>query len=496
MGTLRRRKGREVWTALYRDGDGIRREVSTGCKSKDAAKQVLASLERHAEKVRAGIVSRQEAKSVEWARVPLTDHVEAHAAYMKGLGRAPRTVQDQERLMLAVADGCGWKRLSDLNRSRLEQWLTVKVSEGMGARTRNAYAVASVAFGNWMVRAGRLTVNPFAGVPMMNVKADRRHERRVLTMAEFARLLEATVRRPLQAASVNRGRKAKLTAATVDKLEWIGKTRSMIYATLMFTGLRYGELKSITIGQVHLDAAVPHIELRAASDKARRGAQVPLPASFAALLGKYVAERRSHLLGQRGASAAFPGVLDTAPLFEMPGNMIHAFDADLSAAGIAKMEAQGRVLDIHALRHSFCTMVAQSGVSMQHAQRLMRHATPAMTARYTHLTLTDLGGAIAALSGLPEIAQPAVAAAAETTSNLRPLLRPQFGCISSGHRALSCTTDPMETDVVDVAENGKDPSNSVAFREFEDGERGGTRTRGHRIKSPMLYQPELPVQGK
>jgi len=57
MGTLRRRKGREVWTAMYRYGDGIRREVSTGCKDKDAARQVLADLERHAEKVRAGIVS-------------------------------------------------------------------------------------------------------------------------------------------------------------------------------------------------------------------------------------------------------------------------------------------------------------------------------------------------------------------------------------------------------------------------------------------------------
>ena len=49
--------------------------------------------------------------------------------------------------------------------------------------------------------------------------------------------------------------------------------------------------------------------------------------------------------------------------------------ATASAAVISKTDAQGRVLDIHALRHSFCTM---SGVSMQHAQRLMRHNTPAM----------------------------------------------------------------------------------------------------------------------
>lgn len=75
---------------------------------------MLADLERHVEKIRAGIVSRQEEKSMEWAAVPLSDHVKAHAAYMTGLGRAPRTVQDQERLTLAVADGCGWTRLADL----------------------------------------------------------------------------------------------------------------------------------------------------------------------------------------------------------------------------------------------------------------------------------------------------------------------------------------------------------------------------------------------
>jgi hypothetical protein len=30
MGTLRRRKGRAIWSAIYHDSDGIRREVSTG----------------------------------------------------------------------------------------------------------------------------------------------------------------------------------------------------------------------------------------------------------------------------------------------------------------------------------------------------------------------------------------------------------------------------------------------------------------------------------
>jgi hypothetical protein len=38
----------------------------------------------------------------------------------------------------------------------------------MGARTRNTYRAAAVAFGNWCIRNHRLTSNPFAAVPQAN----------------------------------------------------------------------------------------------------------------------------------------------------------------------------------------------------------------------------------------------------------------------------------------------------------------------------------------
>ena len=98
----------------------------------------------------------------------------------------------------------------------------------------------------------------------------------------------------------------------------------------------HGELKSITLGQVHLEETPPYIELRAANQKARRGAQNPLPAS-------------------------------------------KEKDAKTGEEVLVKTDTNGRTLGIHALRHSYCTLVTRSGVNMQHAPRLMRHATPAMT---------------------------------------------------------------------------------------------------------------------
>ena len=165
MGMLRRRKGRQTWSVRYRDEDGIVREVSTGCKDKSAARQVLNNLERHAEKVQAGLISRQESTTMAWATVPITEQIEAQIAHMTGLGRADSTVYDQKRLMEALVAGCGWKRVSDMTRPQLERWLSLRVAGGLSARTRNAYAVAAKSFANWLVRAGGWQSIPIPACP-------------------------------------------------------------------------------------------------------------------------------------------------------------------------------------------------------------------------------------------------------------------------------------------------------------------------------------------
>ena len=45
-----------TFTAKFRDGAGVVRKVATGCRTRDAAKQVLADLEARSEKVRAGML--------------------------------------------------------------------------------------------------------------------------------------------------------------------------------------------------------------------------------------------------------------------------------------------------------------------------------------------------------------------------------------------------------------------------------------------------------
>ncbi len=60
--------------------------------------------------------------------------------------------------------------------------------------------------------------------------------------------------------------------------------------------------------------------------------------------------------------------------------MVRAFDAACKAAEIPKRDGAGRVVDFHALRHTFGTLLAKAGVSMQVSQPAMRHSTPTLTA--------------------------------------------------------------------------------------------------------------------
>ena len=58
----------------------------------------------------------------------------------------------------------------------------------------------------------------------------------------------------LRGASEKAKRYAKLRPEVQRRLERLGQERALIYKTLVLTGLRKGELASITVGQVVLDA--------------------------------------------------------------------------------------------------------------------------------------------------------------------------------------------------------------------------------------------------
>ncbi len=92
-----------------------------------------------------------------------------------------------------------------------------------------------------------------------------------------------------------------------------------------------------------------------------------------------------------------------SPLFDnVPRQLVKTLDRDIAVAGIDKTDDRGRVVDFHALRHSFGTLLSTSGVSPRTAQQAMRHSRIDLTMGvYTDPRLLDVAGAFDKLPALP-----------------------------------------------------------------------------------------------
>jgi integrase len=429
-----------TYTAKYRDSSGRVIEVATRCRDEGAARAILTDLERRSELVRAGVMTAGQDAAAGHESRPLAEHLAAYVEHLRAKGVNADRLVTTERRLEKVAEECKFGRLSDLAASELERWLLARRRQGASAAVWNGHRECWVAFANWCRRTHRLLENPFLLVPKADQKADPRRKRRALTEPELERLIEAARTRPLLVRGArNRGPKkgqsdARLTESTRKKLELLGHERALIYKTFVLTGLRRGELASLSVGQIDLGGPVAWATLDAADEKNREGSEIPLRADLAADLKDWL-ERRLKALQEEAKRKGEPipvALPPDAKLFRVPEALVKILDRDLEAAGIPKRDARGRTVDVHALRHTFGTHLSKGGVPLRTAQAAMRHSDPSLTANvYTDPQLLDVAGALEALPALPlsgAARQQSVAAVGSGgASALAPVLAPTLG---------------------------------------------------------------------
>jgi hypothetical protein len=153
-----------TYTAKFRDGSGIVKEVATGCRDESAARSILGKLERRAELVKGEVITAAEDAVIDHQSTPLADHIAAYLTKLESEGATPMHRANVRRALHRLVADCQFKRLGNLARELLEKWLVLQEKAGMGARTRNTYRAAAVAFCNWCIETGRLLANPFAPV--------------------------------------------------------------------------------------------------------------------------------------------------------------------------------------------------------------------------------------------------------------------------------------------------------------------------------------------
>ena len=300
-----------------------------------------------------------------------------------------------------VIEGCGFVFWSDISASKVMSYLDGlradrtddkdKVKPGVSAQTFNFYLAALKQFCKWMVKDGRASESPVAHLDGLNVKTDRRHDRRALDVEEIRWLLDTTRSAP-------------------ERYGMSGPERATLYRLAVETGLRAGELASLTRASFALNGERATVTVDAAYSKRRRVDVLPLRPDTAADL-------RDFLACKLPDAAAFnmPPNYDTADMLR--ADLTDARTAWLEdatspqehekrekSAFLSDLDAAGRVIDFHALRHTAGSLLASAGVHPKVAQTLMRHSDINLTmSRYTHVFRGQESDAVAALPDLDAV---------------------------------------------------------------------------------------------
>ena len=217
--------------------------------------------------------------------------------------------------------------LSDVRLSAVEAVLQ-ELMTGRAGKTVASYREALCALCDWSLKRGYFTSDPLTNLGLVDATPER--VRRALMPEEITALLENCV-----------------------------PSRRIVYEVALCSGLRANELRSLKVKDV--DAGNCGLKLSASWTKNRkRGFQV---------VPRWLIDKLKLLLDGREP--------DSPLLTAMPVDTSDTFEVDRERAKIAK-DLDG-VVDFHALRTTFATLVDGTGASAKTTQELSRHSSPSMT---------------------------------------------------------------------------------------------------------------------
>jgi len=305
----------------------------------------------------------------------LSEHLKDFEMSLLAKGNTKKQIQMTISRIQRVFKGCTFVLWNDITANQVERFLVdLRQRENISAATYNYYLKSMIHFCRWMIENKRGSDNPLQYLKVLNTRTDRRHDRRALEPDEIRRLLEAT-------------------ASAETRFGMDGYQRALLYRLAIETGLRAGELKSLTVSAFDLDGHT--ITLEAAYSKHRRQDKLPLRSDT-------VNKLRGFLSGK----------MPTVKVFRMPDKACKMIQADLKEAGIAYVDDGGRYADFHSLRHTCGSLLAVAGVHPKTAQTLMRHSDINLTmSRYTHLFA---GQESQAVESLPDLSLPSEQAQEQT----------------------------------------------------------------------------------
>ncbi len=285
---------------------------------------------------------------------------ELFGEYLGQRGASPRTVAAytaELKPFFRYVESCGVESVAGLSRAHLEGYQRALFYRKHRRRTldpatQRTRLQALKRFTRFLARRGFLLWDPGASLELPAVPA--RPRRDALAESEVLRLLEApNPSRPL------------------------GLRDRAVLETLYGTALRNSELAQLRLE--HLDFS-RHV-LAVTRGKGGRQRLVPLGEAAESALSAYLQRERPVLARSAEETRVF--------LTRLGQEFRRSELAELVARWARRADLTRRVTP-HMLRRSCATHMLRRGARLGHVQRLLGHASPSTTDRYTPLELSDL----------------------------------------------------------------------------------------------------------
>lgn len=356
-----------VWWVEYRDHENARRYEKC-YRDREASERKRLDIMARVDRVRAGQLSPASQASRDQT---LTDLIGAWTDAVRAKDVTGKQWRQTKSRVTKIAEGVRAASVAALTtravNAVLKSWRDTRTN--FSPQTSNHYLSACRSFTSWCVRSGYVDFDPLADAAPVECDSRRTFERRALTPEEFWKLIEAT------------------EANWIPQCPLSGEDRAALYLTAAYTGFRVGELAHLDRRSFRLEGDTPTIVLPGRHTKNKKDAIQPIPGDVAAELAAWLAK--------------VPG--DVWPGYAWrEGKIMRVMRLDLAAAGIVEETDEG-VIDFHALRTTYITMLARAGVPVQHAQRFARHQSPNTTSKhYTRLGINDLGEQVLKFPPVPK----------------------------------------------------------------------------------------------
>jgi integrase len=390
-----RGNGPPRWVLTYTDSRSKRRRIALSTDKRVAERM-------HAEIIRARDLELAGLGPVEGQSMALAELRDAYLLDLESRVGESQLVNVRLRLR-KILDGLGATRVRDLRVVDVLRYRAEMVKAGTANTTANAHIGALRAMLRWGVEVQMIAESPLRGIRRLPTGAAyEKRPRRAMTDAEIEAFLVAAREDDLANAGVVGRRRARgdapCTFTLVSGSPRVRIPQAPLWSFLLTYGARFGEARTLAWGDVDLERAT--VTLRPENTKTHRARCVPISREFAAELAQ-LRPLHARALGRAVGDADRVFLTPEArPQREDTTNARRVFRRMLEAAGIERIDALGRRLDVHALRGTAATRLARRGVSMAVTQRLLGHATVEMTARhYTRLEVEDVREAMEGRAG-------------------------------------------------------------------------------------------------